>query len=368
MKVIHIFHSLKFSGAEIMYVNAAPFFLENGGSLTVMATANDLGDYANNFKNAGFSILHFEMPPLKKYLYRINYYKQIIKLFKSENYEVVHIHSSSAMWGFAICAWLTNIKSIYTFHNVFSTNWYSYFYHILLRFSAKYIFKCIFQSISDSVYDNEKNLFFNKTKKIYNWYGNKKYFSGTLDEKLNIREELNINSTDLVLISIGSCSSVKRHSEILKALPIVLDKIPNTIYLHLGTGETQCSEKELATSLDVNEKVIFCNNQQDVRKYLIASDIYLMTSKFEGISITTIEAMACGIPTILYNVPGLKDFNTDGENSFLIKEDSEILANTIIKLHKNKTIMEKVTTRAKNFVEKNFNLDQNVNKIFELYK
>jgi len=240
MKVIHILHSLKFSGAEIMYVNAAPFFQEKGCELTVMATAKDLGEYATNFKNAGFSIRHFEMPPLKKYFSRINYYKHLTETFKRENYDVVHIHSSKAMWGFALCAWLANIKSVYTFHSVFQSNWYSYMYHIILRFSAKYIFKCNFQSISDSVSTHEKSLFFNTTNKIYNWYGNKKYYLGTIEEKLYIRDQLKINKNDLVLISVGGCSSVKRHSDILMALPVILSKIPNTIYLHLGKGDTEC--------------------------------------------------------------------------------------------------------------------------------
>ena len=46
MKVIYIFHSLKFSGAEIMYVDAAPFIKGLGCELSVLATAKDLGEFA----------------------------------------------------------------------------------------------------------------------------------------------------------------------------------------------------------------------------------------------------------------------------------------------------------------------------------
>ena len=68
-----------------------------------------------------------------------------------------------------------------------------------------------------------------------------------------------------------------------------------------------------------------------LEKYLIASDIYLMPSMHEGIPITTIECLACGIPTILYDVPGLHDFNQEEECSILIKEDYHFIgANSIV--------------------------------------
>ena len=367
MKVLHIFHELKYSGAEIMYVDAAPLFQEKGCELAVMATAKELGEYAINFEKAGYSVLHVPMPILKKYFKRLAYYQTIIALLKNKKYDVIHIHSSSAMWGFALCAWLTNTKSVYTFHNVFPTHFYTHPYHILLRWSAKCLFRCRFQTISDSVYNNEVKLYHNSTTKIYNWYSNKRYFPTTPAEKKSSRLELGIDPNALVVISVGGCSTVKRHSDIIKALPLVLEKIPNTIYLHLGKGDTEEEEKNLSISFGVEKKVWFCNNQQEVRKYLIAADIYLMPSRFEGIPITTIEAMACAIPAILYDVPGLRDFNKDGVNSLLISEDFRVLAEKIVFLYENPLEATIIAKSAINFVNKNFNIKKNVTKIFELY-
>jgi glycosyltransferase involved in cell wall biosynthesis len=368
MKVIHILHSLKFSGAEIMYVNAAPFFQEKGCELTVMSTATDLGEYATHFKNAGFSILHFALPPFIKIRKLINYYKQVTDLFRNENFDVIHIHSSKAMLGFAFCAWLANTRSVYTFHSVFPTRFYSYPYHVFRRWSAKHLFKCKFHTISDTVRDHEAKLYFNTTKKIYNWYGNKIFFEASLEEKNSVRTKLGFTCDDLVIISVGGCNDNKRHSDIIKALQVVLKKIPNSFYLHLGNGDIESEEKELAKSLGISEKIFFCNNQQDVRKYLIASDIYLMTSKYEGISITTMEALACGIPAILYNVPGLRDFNKEGEHSILIREDYNLLAESIVSLFNDKNKMKNMSLRAKQYVELKFNLEYNSNEIIELYR
>lgn len=367
MKVIHILYELKFSGAEIMYVDAAPVFQKKGCELSVIATATNVGEYALYFEKAGYTLYHKPYPALRNYFSRILYFIKFISFLKQNRYDVVHIHSSGAMWGMALCSWIAGKRSVYTYHNVFATHFYSYPYHVLLRWSAKNIFKCKFQTISDSVYEHELKLYHNKTTKIYNWYGNNRFFPATQDEKLKIRKELEIKNDTLVMISVGGCSHIKRHSEIIKALPIVLKRYPNTLYLHLGKGESEDSEIELTKELGVSENVRFCGNQSDVRKYLIVSDIYLMTSKFEGISITTIEAMACKIPSILYDVPGLRDFNKEGENCLLIPEDSQLLAKAVISLCSDQQLSDGMVKSALNFVDSNYSIEKNVDRIFNLY-
>ena len=366
MKILHILHELKFSGAEIMYVDAAPVFQRLGCDLSVVNTANRLGEYAPYFEKAGYKF--FFRPYPNKYLKRWKYYRDTIKLLKMEKYDVVHIHSSALKWGMSFCAWKAGCKSVYTFHNVFRSHWYSYLWHWWLRWSAKHLFGCIFQSISDSVYENERNYYHNNTIKIYNWYGCTRFYPALPNEKQKVRENLNIPQNSLVIISIGGCSPIKRHTDIIKALPEIIKVLPNVIYLHLGEGISLDEEKSLAKELNVEKNIWFCGNQSNVRKYLIASDIYVMPSKHEGIPITTIEAMACLIPSVLYNVPGLRDFNKEKECSEVIKEDCSVLAETIIKLYQDKKKQQYLTQNAKEFVDQNFYMETNVKQIFELYK
>jgi glycosyltransferase involved in cell wall biosynthesis len=367
MKVIHILHELKFSGAEVMYVDAAQLFHQKGCELMVVATAIELGEYAPYFERAGYKVLHHPYPALKKYLKRLKYYWNFSRFLKNEKIDVVHIHSSGCMWGIAFSAWLAKRRSVYTFHNVFPSRKITYIYHCLLRWSAKKIFKCNFQTISDSVYEHELKFYHNNTTKIYNWYGSKRFYPATKNEKEKIRHELNIPEKALVLISVGGCSSVKRHSDILKALYLVIKEIPNCIYLHLGKGISETEEQNLSNELSLDKHIRFLGNQTDVRKYLIVSDIYIMSSRFEGIPITTIEAMACNIPAILYNVPGLRDFNKERENSILIPESYQILAEKILFIKNNPQKAIEMAGRAKCFVDENFLMETNAEKIYNLY-
>ena len=345
MKIIHYLNELKFSGAEIMYVDAAPVFKKLGCELSVVNTSNHLGDYAPYFEKAGYKVFYRPYP--KGYLKRWKYYRDTIRFLKEEQYDVVHIHSSVLKWGLSYCAWKAGCKSVYTFHNVFRSHRFSYPWHWWLRWSAKHLFGCTFQTISDSVYENEKNYYHNDTVKIYNWYGCNRFYPALPNEKQEVREKLNIPQESLVIISVGGCSPIKRHTDIIKALPEIIKVYPDVIYLHLGEGVSLNEEETLAKELNVEENILFCGNQSNVRQYLIASDIYIMPSVFEGISLTTIEAMACLIPSVLYNVPGLCDFNKEKECSESIVEDFHVLAKTVIELYRNKERQEYLKRNAK---------------------
>ncbi len=366
MKVIHILNELKFSGAEIMYVSAAKEFAKMGCELTVVNTGANLGEYAVQFEKAGYEVLHWPYNP-KNISDKIAYTKEVIGFLKSNAFDVVHIHTGHLLFLMSFSAWRANCKIVYTFHNVYPTRWFSYPLHLSLRWIIKNILGCKYHTISDSVYEHEKRLYLNNTHKINNWYNSATFYPAADFEKTTIRKQLGISEDALVVISIGGCSHIKRHSDIISAMPVIREKYPNTLYLHLGEGSTLQEEQGQAKDLGLKEHIRFEGNQTDVRKYLIASDIYVMPSKFEGISLTTIEAMVCEIPAVLYDVPGLRDFNKTVTCAKIIPEDYQELARAIIELHENKSEQQLLVTNGKVFVDREFNMAINAKKIVELY-
>lgn len=366
MKILHVLNKLSFSGAEIMYVDAADEFKSLGCDLYVINSAKELGDYANMFEAAGYKVLHLPYP--HQLFAKWKYYRMIARLVKKEKIDVIHIHSSTMKWGMALVAYITGIKSVYTFHSCFKSRYISWPYQVWLRWSAKKIFGCKFQTISDSVYQNELVYYHNKTIKIYNWFGNKRFFPASVNEKKIVREKLGISQHTFVIISVGGCSAIKRHHDIIKSLSELRKSNKDILYLHLGQGSTTKEEMSLAKQLGVDDIVRFEGNQIDVRQYLIASDVYVMSSQFEGISITTIEALACKIPAILYNVPGLRDFNLENECSFLIPEFPSEIVKAIEILQKNEELKKMLIDNGYKFVMKRYYLPNNVKQIYNLYQ
>lgn len=365
MNVLHVMNQLCFSGAEIMYVDASVEFKKLGCNLFVINAHPVIGPFADSFRKAGFKVLHFPYPknPIKK----LRYYYDLAKFVKEHNIDVIHTHHSGMKWSMALVAKLCGIKSVYTVHNNFRSRRITWPYQFWLRWSASHLLGCRFQSISDSVHDNELNYYHNKTTKVYNWYGNQRFYPAEKGEKSMIREELGISDNSLVLISIGGCSEVKRHHHILKSLPRIISDCPDTVYIHLGEGRTLNEEMELAKSLGVDNHVRFLGNRTDVRKYLIASDIYIMPSRFEGISITAIETLACGIPEILYDVPGLRDFNFDKECALVIPPDEENIPKAIKSLLNDRDMMNRHIKNGLEMVHTKYYLPDNIQQIYKLY-
>lgn len=365
MNVLHVLNMLCFSGAEIMYVDAAEELKRLGCNLFVINAHEKLGPYASAFEDAGYKVMHFPYP--KNPIRRVKYYCDLIKFVKKHHIDVIHTHNSNMKWGMALVAKLCGIRSVYTVHSNFRSRTISWPYHFWLRWSASHLLGCRFQSISDSVYNNEKNYYYNPTTKVYNWYGNRRFYPAMPGEKLAIRKELGISDESLVIISIGACSDVKRHHHIINELPRIIEDYPNMVYLHLGEGVNMRDEIELAKSLGVEKHIYFLGNQKNVRKYLIASDIFIMPSRFEGISITAIETLACEIPVILYNVPGLRDFNFDSECALIIEPEEQNIPGAIKQLMSNPEIVRRHVENGANLVHSKYYLPTNIKDIFKLY-
>jgi glycosyltransferase involved in cell wall biosynthesis len=368
MRVLHVFNEINFSGAEIMYATAAPLFIDSGFELFAISTGNNFGNYIKQFEDAGIKIFHKPFKAESKNpLYIWNYLKGICAFIKEHNIDILHIHRSNIFLYFSICGYITDKKTIMTLHNVFKARKVSWLKHYLRRLIARKFFNLNFQTIGESVYNNERDYFKNQTILVNNWYNSDKFFPATiLDEKYAIRENINISKSAFVVISTGSCTAIKNHSDIIKAFKIIADN-DEFVYMHLGIGCLEHDEKQLATDLGVEEKVLFLGNKINVRDYLIAADVFVMTSKFEGLSIASIEAMACGLPSILYNSPGLRDLIKNDDNGFLIEQDYNLLAKTILYIKRNPQAGKQKGEQALKYVKSNHFMPVCVAKIIQLY-
>ncbi|MEP6750121.1 MAG: glycosyltransferase family 4 protein [Bacteroidota bacterium] len=367
MHVLHIFNEINFSGAEIMYANAAPMFQAKGIQMTAVNTGDKLGNFASEFDKADIKIIHRPLSlGYKNPVFLFRYFRAVYAYIKKENVDVVHVHRSDVFWYYSLSAALAGKKTIMTPHNVFKNRKITWLKAYLERLSARKILKTTFQTIGESVYNNELIYYKNPSVRINNWYDAKRFYPPCINEKKELREKLGIEQDDFVVISTGSCSAVKNHAAIIDAMAL-LPPQHSCIYLHLGTGQLETTEIRKAAELNVSDKVKFLGNKVNVRDYLIAADVYIMPSKFEGLSIAAIEAMACKLPSILYNSPGLTDLIKNDNNGFLIDPEPAQIAEKIILFKKNPDIAAEKGNNAFHFVQSSFSIENGVNGITELY-
>tara|TARA_R110000868_G_scaffold20682_3_gene87180 strand:- start:1778 stop:2890 length:1113 start_codon:yes stop_codon:yes gene_type:complete len=366
MKVLHLFNEINFSGAELMYSDAAEYLQENGIEIYALSTGDNFGNFVAKFRERGIFVAH--KPYQAKIVLSfsgISFYWFLFKFLNKNKIDVLHIHRSNIYFA-GIIAFLKGIPCIKTQHSVFYNKKITLSIAISRRMILRKFFNVKFHTIGESVYSHELNYYKNPTIKINNWFNPMRFYEPTGKEKANARDLLNITKNTFVIISVGGCSYIKNHHDILRAIAKLKNEL-DVLYLHLGQGVTECEEKELAKELGVENNVRFIGNKENVREYLIASDVYVMTSKGEGLSISCLEVMACKVPVILYNVMGLKDMIKENDNGFLIESNPMALADKIVLYANSELIRIEKSTSALAYVKANHDIYKNVNSILDLY-
>ena len=100
-----------------------------------------------------------------------------------------------------------------------------------------------------------------------------------------------------------------------------------------------------------------------------ACDLFVMPSRYEGLSLAMIEAMACGLPIIASDVRGLKDYITNEQNGLLFPVgDYKALAERILQLANNRKLRSKLSQGARESFEKEYDMRKNIRSIDMLFK
>ena len=341
---------------------SANIFISKGVELFVLSTGKTVGEYSDKLKKEGFQIFHI---PFRK---TVIFFIEVYRLIKEERIDIVHIHTERAFFWYSIIAKIRGVKIIRTIHSIFAFKGYLKFKRKLQRTISYKLLGVKFVSISNSVKENEKEYYNNNSLLIKNWVDDLYFIpSRNANEKLIARKNWGLLEEQIVIISLGSCSKVKNHADILKALALLIKWETNIIYLHVGEGESLSEETNLANKLGISKFVKFVGKTDNIHEILISSDIFVMSSYYEGSSIAVLEAGSCGLPLLIYDSPGLKESVIDGFNGLLVKQNYQDLANGLKKLIINEELRITFGMNARKNVQENYNMIESANKLLDIY-
>lgn len=136
-----------------------------------------------------------------------------------------------------------------------------------------------------------------------------------------IRQELGIDASDFLMISVGELNENKNHQVIVHAMSILDD--PHIHYCLCGIGNKEQELRNLASELRLTDRIHFLGFRQDVDKLLSAADVFCFPSKREGLGLAALEAMAAGLPIITSNIHGINDYSRNGVTGYSCTPDSQ---------------------------------------------
>jgi glycosyltransferase involved in cell wall biosynthesis len=125
-------------------------------------------------------------------------------------------------------------------------------------------------------------------------------FSGSL--RRQIRGELGIKNKDFVIGHVGRFNKQKNHNYLLEIFKELTIQLPNVYLILVGEGPLETILKEKVRKLDLENKVKFLGQRDDVKDLLNSFDLFLFPSLHEGLPVSLVEAQATGLPCIISNV------------------------------------------------------------------
>lgn len=161
------------------------------------------------------------------------------------------------------------------------------------------------------------------------------------------RRSLDLPVDALVIGSIGRLARQKGYDVLLAAAPQVLARCPNAHFVIVGTGVLDLSLREQAHALGIGDNVTFTGARSDAIEVLKSFDLFVSSSRYEGLPTVVLEAIAAGLPVIATRVSGNSELIQDQISGLLVPpEDPTALSHAIIAAATGETRMTEMAKLA----------------------
>lgn len=384
MKILMINDYASKIGGDISYILNLKETLEKRNNVVkILSSDSRLGQkHFNHYKFKGFSktsifsALFYLFNPFS--LFKLN---ELLKEFRPD---VIHLHNIFDQASPSILLPLKNVPTVMTIHsyelicpnvlmlspakstNICKTGFSKncrrcignrYYYHKLKFALYKKLFKNVDLLIPNSKFVqrilNQKG--YKTTETIH--YGIK---------SLDFLKERDGNN----ILYVGRLSKEKGVKYILKALSLIIKKIPSVHLDIVGVGQERKELENLSKKLKLKNHVAFIGSvpYDEVEKYYKQANIVIVSSIWpEPFGLIGPEAMSVGRPVIASNVGGIPEWLDDGKTGFLVDPGHpDQIAEKVIKLFSDRKLLEEMGKNARKKAEE-FSIEKHIDEIEKVY-
>lgn len=291
----------------------------------------------------------------------------IYNFLKDDSINIVHTHLPViSIYARIICA-LLRIPLIYTEHNEWSR------YNIITRILNKLTYRLnkkvivvspqVYNSIT--IFSKDNICIINNSIDPSSLKFNSKNFN-----RSDFIRKLNISEDAFVIGNVANFTPKKNHQLLVSAFADFVNRYKiNNAYLLL-IGQFFGREDELisiANYFNVQNKLILLDNIEDAYKYIKHFDVFSLSSLYEGLPISLLEAMSFGRPIISTRAGGIPNVITDGVDGILCESNIVNYSDRLYSLYSEKDFRNSLGKSAYSKVISKFSLDSASEKLTEIY-
>ncbi|GEM_PF-179437 len=294
---------------------------------------------------------------------------QLIKFFKKHRFDIVHTHMSKCDAIAGLAARLCGIPClISTAHGptilTQAPSKIQACFDFIERIAYRYLFDkiiCVSESTRQSLI---KKGAATARKLITVSNGIKvEQRSDSGRQNFEIRSHLSVAPDQPLIGMVGRLSNQKSSETLIDAIRQLRGRWPNLICLIIGDGPKSKFISDLVEASGLQNQVILLGRRKDAAALIGACDIFVLSTHYEGMSISVLEAMEMGQPVIASNIDGMSELVSHGQTGLLVPPNhSGVLAEAIEELLKDTDLRRTMGRKGKERVLNMFRLEQQTQK------
>ena len=175
-----------------------------------------------------------------------------------------------------------------------------------------------------------------------------------------IRKELGLSPSDFVFVCVARFHPQKAHDVLIEAVyKLSRESNCNFKLLLIGKGELRSKIEKQVREFNLADRIFFLGWRDDLPEILVECDAFVLSSDYEGLPLTILEAMAAQLPIISTDVGGNAQVVINGENGFLVPpRDPSALAKMMKKIQKNRKLAKRMGAKGRAMVENEYTIQK----------
>ncbi|TCK84927.1 glycosyltransferase [Albibacterium bauzanense] len=363
IKILHIIKSLGRGGAEMLLPETLKLHNQERFEFHYIYFLPWKNQLENALKDAGGKVSCFSA---KNNIELMLQWRKVIRYITQHNIQLVHCHLPWAGFLGRLVHRLKGIPLIYTEHNKQER------YHKITFYLNKWTFNSQSKAIAvseDVALSIQKNIQPTIPVEVISNGVNTSSFKRNTQDGVAIRKDLGLPENALIIGTVAVFRFQKRLLEWLEVMAQVCANDERVYGIIVGDGPLKEELLNKRRELGLENRVFMPGLKVEVKPWLSAMDIYMMSSEFEGLPIALLEAMSMGCAVVTTDAGGIKEVIQNNINGLMVPvEEWKSLKNEVLKLIYSEPLRLELAQNAEKRVQEAFSLDKMVYELETVYE
>jgi glycosyltransferase involved in cell wall biosynthesis len=182
------------------------------------------------------------------------------------------------------------------------------------------------------------------------------------------RAQLGLPAGSRIVAGVGRLNPQKNFALFLDIAAQLAPRFPDLHFLLAGDGPEEQMLSEKASALGIANRVTFSGYVADTRLVYLSADVLLMPSRYEGLPMTLLEAMAMGLPVVASKLDGIAEVISDGAEGFLApSDDAALFVERTAALLADAELSLRISKNARDKIEARFSVERMTSAVEDIY-